>query len=95
MNAAALPVHPLAVEAERRGWAPSARELALNGGEDYELLFTARPETKVPKSLGGVPVRAIGKMLAANARKPRMVLLQENGRKEPLAAKGWEHFRKG
>ncbi len=93
-----LPVHPLAVEAEQRGWAPSALplalDLALHGGEDYELLFTARPETKVPKSLGGVPVRAIGRMLPANARKPRMVLRRGNGRTEPLAAGGWEHFRK-
>lgn len=95
VDVAALPVHPLALEAERQGWAPSALELALHGGEDYELLFTARPETKVPKQLGGVPVRAIGSMLAANARKPRMVLRHANGRTEPLAAKGWEHFRKG
>lgn len=95
VDAASLPVDPLAVEAERRGWSASALGLALNGGEDYELLFTARPETRVPKSLGGVPVRLIGKMLAANARKPRMVLRDADGRVEPLAAKGWEHFREG
>lgn len=95
VDAASLPVDPLAMEAERRGWAASALGLALNGGEDYELLFTARPGTRVPKSLGGVPVRAIGKMLPANARKPRMVLRHADGRVEPLAAKGWEHFRKG
>ena len=94
VDAAALPVDPLAVKAERQGWAASALKLALNGGEDYELLFTARPETKVPKRVAGVPVRAIGRMLAANARKPRMVLRHEDGSTEPLAAKGWEHFRK-
>ena len=94
VDAAALPVDPLAVKAERQGWAASALKLALNGGEDYELLFTARPETKVPKQVAGVPVRAIGRMLAANARKPRMVLRHEDGSTEPLAAKGWEHFRK-
>ena len=95
VDAAALPVHPLAMQAEQRGWAPSALKLALNGGEDYELLFTARPETRVPKQIAGVPVQAIGRMLPANALKPRMMLRNADGSTEPLAAKGWEHFRKG
>ena len=42
----------------RRGWDPV--ELALDGGEDYELLFTCRPDTKVP-----VPHTVIGEILAA------------------------------
>ncbi len=37
-------------------------EQALHGGEDYELLFTARPKTVVPRQLGGVLVHAIGRM---------------------------------
>ena len=41
----------------RRGWDPVER--ALNGGEDYELLFTCRPDTKVP-----VPHTVIGEILA-------------------------------
>ena len=31
-------------------------EQALHGGEDYELLFTASPKTRVPRQLGGVLV---------------------------------------
>jgi len=89
-----LPVHALAMEAERRGWADSGLGLTLNGGEDYELLFTARAGTKVPRQIGGVAVRAIGRMLPANARQPRMVLRHADGRVEPLTARGWEHFRK-
>lgn len=42
----------------RRGWDPVA--LALEGGEDYELLFTCRPGTAVP-----VPHTVIGEILAA------------------------------
>lgn len=95
VDAAAVPVHALAVEAERRGWTDSGLGLALDGGEDYELLFTTRPGARVPKMIGGVAVRAIGRMLPANARKPRMVLRQVDGRLEPLKARGWEHFRRG
>lgn len=94
VDVAAVPVHALAMEAERRGWTESGLGLALNGGEDYELLFTARPGARVPKSIGGVSVRVIGRMLPANVRKPRMVLRHADGRVEPLAARGWEHFRR-
>lgn len=37
--------------------------LKLAGGEDYELLFTAFPDQKVPKEFDGVPVTKIGKIL--------------------------------
>jgi hypothetical protein len=33
-------------------------------------------------------------MLPAQVGKPRMTLRFADGRVEPLAAKGWEHFRK-
>ena len=31
-------------------------DLALHGGEDYELLFTARPGRRIPAQIGGVAV---------------------------------------
>ena len=62
--AARVDVRSLPLSAElrdlcaRRGWDPA--ELALNGGEDYELLFTCRPGTPV-----SIPHTVIGEILAA------------------------------
>ena len=35
-------------------------DLALHGGEDYELLFTARPGKRVPRQIAGVALTQIG-----------------------------------
>lgn len=64
---------------------------ALHGGDDYELLFTAGAEMRVPRRIAGVPVRRIGRMLRRRAGAPQMVLF-EDGRKRELRAEGWEHF---
>ncbi len=93
IEAAALPVHPLAAMAAKQGWASSALSLALHGGEDYELLFTAPATVKVPRSIAGVPVRRIGEMQKAARKRPRMQLRHEDGQVEALAPGGWEHFR--
>src|SRR5205807_2070924 len=37
--------------------------LALHGGEDYELLFTAPKSATVPKRVGSVPITEIGEIL--------------------------------
>jgi thiamine-monophosphate kinase len=60
---------------------------ALHGGEDYELLFTARSTARVPKSILGVPVTPIGVIT-----KPKNISLLKNGVRCRLAIKGWEHF---
>ncbi len=59
---------------------------ALHGGEDYELLFTARPGTRVPRALGGVAVTRIGEITRS-----RTVLLREGDRTTTLLPGGWEH----
>ena len=66
-------------------------EMALHGGEDYELLFTARKQARVPARIGGVPVTEIGRILPARKGRPQVALLTE-GSSEPLEARGWEHF---
>lgn len=65
----------------------SRLELALHGGQDYELLFTSsRP---VPETIAGVKVTLIGEVV----RGRRMSLVDAGGKKRELKAKGWEHFR--
>ena len=60
---------------------------ALHGGEDYELLFSAPADRKVPGKIAGVRVTCIGKIL----RKKKVSLLAESKEVE-LRPGGWEHF---
>jgi thiamine-monophosphate kinase len=64
---------------------------ALHGGDDYELLFTADTEARVSRSIAGVPVHRIGRMLRRQAERPQMTLVAD-GRRSELRAKGWQHF---
>jgi thiamine-monophosphate kinase len=64
---------------------------ALHGGDDYELLFTVDTEAHVPRSIGGVPVHRIGRMLRRQAERPQMMLVK-NGRRTELKTEGWQHF---
>ena len=64
----------------------ASREHALHGGEDYELLFTLRPRTRVPRSFGGVALTRIGTM-----RKGIAGAVTLDG--APLPPLGYDHFR--
>jgi thiamine-monophosphate kinase len=64
---------------------------ALNGGEDYELLFSAAPQARMPRALSGVPVTRIGRVLRRDRRRPMVTLLGASGER-PLAPRGWQHF---
>ena len=85
----AIPVHRLALG----NGAIDPLLLALHGGEDYELLFTARPETAIPRSIAGVKTTRIGRMLPVERGAPPITLVGLDGKRKPLKAKGWEHFR--
>jgi thiamine-monophosphate kinase len=80
VDAAALPVFPGAT-----------LEQALDGGEDYELLFTAASGARVPPSIAGVPVTRIGRIVRRRPGKPAVTLYTADGPR-PLEARGWEHF---
>jgi len=80
VNAAALPIHPAATQAQ-----------AVHGGEDYELLFTASPSIRMPRSIVGVPVTCIGRVVRKSGAKSPVTLITVRGSR-PLAPQGWEHF---
>jgi thiamine-monophosphate kinase len=65
-------------------------QVALHGGEDYELLFTAPRGKCVPSRIAGIPVTQIGYI----TRGRRILLRNESGVGYELEARGWEHFRK-
>ncbi len=59
---------------------------ALHGGEDYELLFTVPPRTRVPARFGNTPLTRIGRI-----EKGRAGTVFLNG--APLPPLGYDHFR--
>ena len=88
IDQSALPIHPLA----RRLAPQAALEAALNGGEDYELLFTAPATSRVPKTIAGVPVTRIGRIIRSTSRTPLLTLIPPNGARTELSPSGWQHF---
>jgi thiamine-monophosphate kinase len=62
-------------------------DLALHGGEDYELLFASAK--MIPAKVAGVRVTRIGQI----TRKRGMALVGEGGLRRRLEARGWEHFK--
>ncbi len=65
-------------------------DLALHGGEDYELLFTAPRSKRLPSQIAGVPITQIGHV----TRFRKMILRNQYGMGHELKPGGWEHFRK-
>ncbi len=92
LDPATIPVHAMAQLAKAAGWTLSALDLALHGGEDYELLFTAPPQTKIPKSIGGVLIHSVGRMSKRRKGAPVVTLVSQDQPASALLAKGWEHF---
>ncbi|HEX8465294.1 MAG TPA: thiamine-phosphate kinase [Abditibacterium sp.] len=73
----------------------SARDWALSGGEDYELLLALAPQraqllAKEVKKRCGVKLSPIGKCVAPDENRPRVVV-RENGVEVPTT-RAWTHF---
>jgi thiamine-monophosphate kinase len=65
-------------------------DLALHGGEDYELLFTSPPGKRVPSQIAGVALTHIGDI----TRKPKIFVRDASGIARELKPQGWEHFQR-
>jgi thiamine-monophosphate kinase len=68
-------------------------EMALTGGEDYELLFTAGTQimNKVIKAMP-CPVMVVGEITAENTGKVKLV--DNSGKPFRIKKTGWDHFSK-
>jgi thiamine-monophosphate kinase len=64
-------------------------ELALHGGEDYELLFTAPPARRIPRQIAGVAITEIGQIIRGH----RILVSNPNRVAYELHPRGWEHFK--
>jgi thiamine-monophosphate kinase len=67
---------------------PVNLRFALHGGDDYELLFTARHGRRIPSKICGVPVTCIGEI----ARGRKISIITGTGKRTPLKPGGWQHF---
>jgi thiamine-monophosphate kinase len=69
----------------------SARHLALHGGDDYELLFTASPRKAelLPAKFRELRLTPIGEITKGRG----VQIIGKDGTREPLRAAGWDPFR--
>jgi len=84
------PVDPAAARfAERHGL--DETDLVLYGGEEYELVFTFRPENegKIREALGGV---GCSLLVIGEVTEEKDVVLVVDGALKPIRRGGWDHF---
>ncbi|MCY4623823.1 MAG: thiamine-phosphate kinase [Chloroflexi bacterium] len=87
LDAACVPVHAAALAA----FPDEAMTMALNGGEDYELLFTAPP--RLMASIGSGPacgVHVVGEIISGTSGE--VVVVDDKGNAMAPPRKGWDHF---
>src|SRR6266850_2603553 len=90
VDASGIPIDKLVIEiCGRRALDPLM--LALHGGEDFELLFTVKPQnlSKLPKRVDGIPITRIGEIKEAT----HGVQIAEGSKVWKLEPGGWEHFK--
>ena len=82
-----LPIHPML----KRAFPKEHIGLALSGGEDYELLFTAPAEvvTEV-QNTASCPITVIGEIV--RGKHGQVTVLDAGGNAISLKEKGWDHF---
>jgi thiamine-monophosphate kinase len=83
IEVASLENETLTATATRLG--TPAQELALFGGEDYAVVFSAPQDTQVPGAM------RIGWIEAGGERDP-VIAQAPDGSRRPLAMRGFDHF---
>ncbi len=95
VDAGAVPVHPAAARrrvATKAGELPLARQLALAGGEDYELAFTAPASNRAAIERLAARHRVRVSVIGA-VQKGGPSVTDPEGRPFALAAGGFDHLR--
>jgi thiamine-monophosphate kinase len=85
-----LPIVPTATDKRTQRY--DGLQVALNGGDDYELLFAVPREkaARIPRSFQDLLLTKIGEITRGRA----ILRKDKNNRKLELAAGGWDPFRK-
>ena len=83
-----VPVHHLL----QKAFPDHALDLALNGGEDYQLLFAA-PSELMAQAVAqlGPPTTVIGEITSGPPGTVR--LLDRTGKAQEVSVRGWDHFK--
>jgi thiamine-monophosphate kinase len=90
VHAAGFPLPQIIGDDFKRGL--DRLQLALHGGDDYELLFTVpqHASKRIPKSFQGLSLSPIGEITRAQ----KLLLVREDGHEQTLMPGGWDPFRK-
>jgi thiamine-monophosphate kinase len=88
VDAARIPIEKALINAGESNF--DALSLALDGGEDFELLFTVKPRNlkKLPQELDGIPITYIGDV----TEQAEGIKLVKNSRTRALRPAGFTHF---
>ena len=88
INKDSVPIHPVL----QSNFKSDCQQLALSGGEDYELLFTASSQViNQVKQAISCPITVIGEIIEGT---PGQVTLSDAaGKNIPWEKAGWEHFK--
>jgi thiamine-monophosphate kinase len=87
IQAEAVPIH---AELKAPAGDPAALSAALGDGEDYELLF-ALPAPQAEMLLRDQPLTVKVSRIGAIVEGKGLTLIREEGKKEPIDPRGWEH----
>ncbi|HEX7475919.1 MAG TPA: thiamine-phosphate kinase, partial [Dehalococcoidales bacterium] len=90
---AVIKLESLPIKSEvKAAFGSKAFEMALSGGEDYQLLFTGEKAViESVRLVSSYPVTIIGEITRVNDR--QISVIDEEGKRVQLQKTGWDHFK--